>query len=53
MHDIRRYLGLPLNDGSRITFLFLPDLISSGLLAVVRSTQVTMCMISGDILGFH
>ena len=50
MHDIRRYLGLPLRDGSRMTFLLLPDLISSRLLAVVRSTHVTMCMIPVKVL---
>ena len=38
--------GLPMKDGDRMTFL--PDMISSGLLAVVKSTQLTNQMISGQ-----
>ena len=39
-----RYLGLPMKDGGRMTFL--PGLISSELLAAVKPTQITMRKIS-------
>ena len=36
-----------MKDGGRMTFL--PDLISSGLMAVVMSTQLTIRTISGQV----
>ena len=40
------YHGLPMKDGGRMTFL--PDLLSSGMFAVAKCTQITTRMISGQ-----
>ena len=40
-----------MKDGGRITFL--PDLISSGLLSVEKSTQLAILMITGQEATFQ